>query len=141
MNSYVLTSERFDGTVKLNYTTKGYLKAWSFEDASMKVSDWKWLLEHLPAKEKNIDFYREQGFRIQLIPPDLSFDAFWKLYNYKVGKNRAERLWIKLSEADKALIIEAVPKYLRHLKKKPHLEQMHASTYLNKKEERWLDQY
>lgn len=142
MNSYILTSNRFEGTVRFDYSTKGLLVEWSLKGATLlKIGLWKFLILNMPLKEADIPEFEKHGFKAQLVPPDLSFAAFWELYNYKVSKNKTEKLWKKLSDTDKALILEAVPKYKRWLKKKGAIEIMYPSTYLNKENERWLDQY
>lgn len=42
----------------------------------------------------------------------LSFDEFWNLYDYKKGKPKAEKLYAKISEKDRAKIKEHIPKYV-----------------------------
>lgn len=44
---------------------------------------------------------------------EISFDAFWDLYDKKVGdKAKLKKKWDKLSKKDKALAMEYIPKYI-----------------------------
>ena len=40
-----------------------------------------------------------------------SFDDFWNDYGKKVGKEKSERLWGRISDTDKLLIKDYIPKY------------------------------
>jgi len=141
MNSYVLTSQKFDGAVKLEYNSNNQLVSWSVKEADLSPKRYDWLLTHIPAEEKAIAHYRKQGFAIKKIAPDLSFEAFWIAYKGGSAKREAERTWNKLSELDRAVILESIPRYERYLTKKPNLQKMYPATYINPKNERWLDQY
>jgi hypothetical protein len=67
------------------------------------------------------------------VPADLSFSAFWNAYAYKVGdKARAEKLWNKLSEAEKVTALKAIPAYNYFLKTKK-IDKTYAETWLNQK--------
>lgn len=41
-----------------------------------------------------------------------SFEKFWKMYDKNIGRINCERLWIKLSQEDRASILDYVPKYV-----------------------------
>jgi len=46
------------------------------------------------------------------IPLDeFSFEAFWNLYDKKIDKPVCQKKWAKLSQKDKAAIMEYLPKY------------------------------
>lgn len=45
--------------------------------------------------------------------PNIPFDAFWDLYDKKVDKPKAERLWGKLSDSDRTAIMEYIPRYVQ----------------------------
>ncbi|MEZ5195087.1 MAG: hypothetical protein R2764_01410 [Bacteroidales bacterium] len=79
-------------------------------------------------------------FVIKKVAPDLSFEAFWEAYAYKVGKKeRAQKLWEGLSDPDKALALSACPKYRYYLSTKTNMEQAYAETWLRNR--RFEDQY
>ena len=44
---------------------------------------------------------------------EYSFDAFWDLYDKKVGKDKAAKLYAKLSASDKKTIFDYLPRYKR----------------------------
>lgn len=46
-------------------------------------------------------------------PSSFSFNQFWELYNKKTGLTKCEELWQELTEADKALIKERLPTYIK----------------------------
>ncbi|MCK9438220.1 MAG: hypothetical protein M0Q12_13565, partial [Synergistaceae bacterium] len=43
----------------------------------------------------------------------LVFDAFWNLYNKKVGRTKCEKLFHNLSENDRNKIFENLPAYIQ----------------------------
>ena len=42
---------------------------------------------------------------------EYSFDTFWDLYDKKVGKDKAKRLYDKLSREDRMAVIQYIPRY------------------------------
>lgn len=69
---------------------------------------------------------------------DDEFEKFWKLYDKKVERTKCERLWSKLSKADKQKIFERLPEYIQNTPDKQYRK--NPSTYLNPREKRWLDE-
>ena len=67
------------------------------------------------------------------------FDDFWALYNYKIAKKAARRAWMKLSEADRADIMDILPERLATDKQWRAGFKPHPATFLNG--ERWEDEY
>ena len=66
----------------------------------------------------------------------MSFEDFWEAYDYKVGRKKASLLYSKLSDADRELISEHVPFYVRSTPDKQFRK--HPTTYLNG--EHWHDE-
>lgn len=69
--------------------------------------------------------------KIQLteILPDVTFDTFWKKYgNIDGSKIKAKAVWEKLSEKNKMLALNFIPKYKQSL---GATTQAYATTYLN----------
>jgi hypothetical protein len=74
---------------------------------------------------------------IVLQPQDLSFQAFWNQYANKVGnKARAEKLWNKLTDAERSQCFDALPAYDYYLRQRPTMERCYAETFLA--QQRWL---
>lgn len=67
---------------------------------------------------------------------NLGFSAFWDLYGKKVGdKEKCDRKWKKLTEAEREKIMQTLPAFLKTIKDKQF--QPYPEAYLNKK--RWND--
>lgn len=61
----------------------------------------------------------------------VTFEDFWKLYSKSVGKEKCEKIWLKLKEPEKALIMETLPKYIQSTPDKQYRK--NPQTYLNGK--------
>ena len=57
------------------------------------------------------------------------FEHFWKLYDYKKGKQKAYAKWNKLSDADKQKAIDAIPAYKADCARCKR-DMQHPATYL-----------
>lgn len=79
------------------------------------------------------DEKRGVQFEITKSPPDLSFDALWELFDYKVSKADAIKSFGKLKEAEVIKCFMMVPKYLDWLRRNPGIGKLHLSTYINKR--------
>ncbi len=67
---------------------------------------------------------------------NFSFEEFWDLYDYKVGRNKALKSWNKLSVADKKAIMKHVPSYVKATPDRAYRK--HPTTYLNN--QAWEDE-
>lgn len=139
---YILTSNKLQGKILFEFNSNGYIRAFEIEskdDVQEKLI--KWLFSRFPVHEKAMDlpeFYKL--FRIEKVYPDLSFEAFWEAYSYKVGKkDKTRKLWEALSDPDKAQALTACPKYRYYLSTKTNMEQAYAETWLRNR--RFEDQY
>lgn len=138
---YIMTSQKLQGKVLVEFTIEGLFKSLSIEneeDSNMKLI--KFLFNWLPpTKEAMKTSAYQKHFFIDIVPPDLSFEAAWDLYAYKVGnKERAKRLWNALSEHEKALAMAQIVKYKRWLSTR-NQAQAYFTTWLN--ERRFENQY
>jgi len=69
-------------------------------------------------------------------PLNVPFDDFWNLYNKKVGRKKSEAKWKRLSNKDRASIMEHLPNYIRNT---PDVQyRKNPETYLNN--ESWNDE-
>lgn len=73
-----------------------------------------------------------------IISLDEDFDAFWNLYNKKVGKVAALRSWRKLSKEDRAAAMSGVKPYQESMRGDMHYIK-HPATYLNQRT--WEDDF
>lgn len=65
-----------------------------------------------------------------------TFDAFWNLYDKKMGKVKVKAKWDKLSKADKKAIMDYLPRYVESTPDKQYRK--HPLTFLN--QEGWNDE-
>jgi hypothetical protein len=77
-------------------------------------------------------------FEIEKSPADLSFESFWKLYDYKVDKFQAEKYFKKLKEADIIKLFLSIPEYKKFCQRK-NIAQKYPSTYITQRS--YLDDY
>lgn len=67
---------------------------------------------------------------------NVPFEDFWNLYNKKVGRKKAESRWKRLSNKDRAAIMEHLPNYIRNTPDVTYRK--NPETYLNA--ESWNDE-
>lgn len=65
---------------------------------------------------------------------DVDFTTFWEAYNYKRHKEPAQKLYEKLSYADKHKCIASIPAYDKYRARKGWLEKMLPDTWIRKRE-------
>lgn len=95
-----------------------------------------WLKQSIPGDEIDLNTWSRSAswIIVEQIPEDLTFNTFWEAYNYKVGKKeRAIKLWLALSEADRTKALRSIPKYNWWLTKKQNMERLYPETYLNQR--------
>ena len=69
-------------------------------------------------------------------PLNVPFDDFWNLYNKKTGRKKSEAKWKRLTNKDRAAIMEHLPNYIRNT---PDVQyRKNPETYLNN--ESWNDE-
>jgi hypothetical protein len=65
---------------------------------------------------------------------DVDFNTFWEAYNYKRHKIPTQKLYEKLSYADKYKCITSIAGYDKYRSKKTWLEKMLPDTWISKRE-------
>lgn len=139
---YIITSNKLKGKILFEYSLNGYIKSFEIEsDSDVNDKLIKWLFARFPIHEKALELDEfKKYFVIKKVAPDLSFEAFWEAYAYKVGKkDKTRKLWEGLSDPDKALALATCPKYRYYLSTKTNMEQAYAETWLRNR--RFEDQY
>jgi len=133
MSSYILKHQRIAGEVCLEFDYLGRLTSWKLTgDISDKAH--AWLFSNTPEREAHLDTYRKNGFTVEVIPPDLSFERVYKEYKNTYGdKKRAEKLWDKLSLGDKILVFASIMPHDKWLAANPGITKQYLETYLNKR--------
>lgn len=134
MRKFVLTSQMFTGSVTFGFNEDGWLNYFNNE-ADFDNTQHGWLLNI----EKNV-FPRHVSQiealakvikgRLEEVPPDLSFDAFWDAYGKKINRKRAELLYKKMSEPQRLKCILSIKPYQNYLGRVKWRTQADPDTYL-----------
>lgn len=62
--------------------------------------------------KKIIESIQEINNKINILSIQESFEKFWKNYNKNIGRVNCEKLWIELTQEDRLLILDYVPRYI-----------------------------
>ena len=140
MNKYILTSKNLTGEILYGYNTEGELIYFEIK-AELDEARRKWIFAYFPVREEQIEKLKTfKTVQVANIPPDLSFNAFWGDYNYKIGnKKRCEKLWNELNDAERTLVLKSLPKYDFFLKMKNGQAKVYPETFLS--QHRWENDY
>ncbi len=134
-------AKRNNATITFEYTEKGLLKSIVFDNVNQ--DQMIWVGEHLPQHLEIMKLWEQKFsniFTFSKIAEDLSFDAFWNQYAYKVGnKTRARKLWEKLKEQEKSAVMKSIGRYENFLRNHPGMGKAYPETFLNQK--RWENEF
>ena len=122
------------------YDLNGNLKLFEICEGELVAKQISWLFSaNFPANEHQMqtiwmkDEKYTKVFIVEVSPADLSFEALWNLYDYKVSRQDAETKFKKLKPAEVIKCFTETPYYLDHLKKNPGIGKLHLATYINKR--------
>jgi hypothetical protein len=122
------------------YDLNGNLKLFEIEDGELNDDQIGWLYSNnFPAKEALIlnNWMKLESFlkhfTVEVSPADLSFEALWELYDYKVSKQDAVKEFKKLKQGDVIKCFVEVPYYLKSLQKNAGIGKLYLSTYIHKR--------
>jgi len=131
IEKYILTSPSFAGNVVFGFYG-GYLVTFSNE-SEMNGDQRKWLYTHFPFTLQNLTAIQTQiKGRLEQVPVDLTFDAFWEVYGKKVNRKRCEPQWKKLSEAERITCLRSIPAYNSYLKRMHNRAKLDPENYLRR---------
>lgn len=131
MKRYVLTSFKTLGEV-----------VYRFDDADMIIScevspnmpeeDRLRVFKNVPKNVETLMKWKERPtLKIEFIPDDLSFDFFWRSYDYKVGnKAKCKKLWESLSDDKKAKALSMIQRYKQWAAGK-NIDRVYPERYLS----------
>jgi len=130
---YILTSPKKPVKIVFNYDFNGFLIGIEIEgitdENELRFIFWNAKFP-FPYLERLIPGVEKLGlFRIRKVEDDLSFERFWRVYGLKVSKKKAEKLWDRLSKADRIKVFIHLPKYEAYLQSKG-IEKAYPDTYL-----------
>ncbi len=127
------------------YDLNGNLKVFEIVDGNLTGEQMSWLFSgNFPATETiikanwmKLEKYKKV-FEVTVSPANLSFEAFWKLYDYKVDKFQAQKYFNKLKEADIIKLFNSTPEYKKFCQRK-NIPTRYPSTYIAQRS--YLDDY
>lgn len=137
---YLITSKKAEASAKLiiSYNEAGVLLSVELENCTPVQAEW--LLQRVPVLQALL-LQRCDHFNLnwKQVDEDLSFDRFWRVFDYKVGKKpRATRLWEAMTKIERALALVAIPKYKRFIANK-NQESAYPETWLSNR--MWENEY
>lgn len=136
---FIVTSKQLEGSITFYFDEMDRLRGYLVEGEPTD-EQLQWLRVNAKALESPIvlkQFFKNiKGSQVVEKPMDLSFDTFWKTYNYKEGnKQRAIKLWNALSETQRARAIAGIKKYNDRLSQRANQERAYPETWLYQR--RW----
>lgn len=143
---YIIKSKLNGYIWRFKYHLNGSFKSFEILEGSLNGAQVLWLFggenskgefqaAKFPIIEQTIKVWEsklKENFEITIEQPDLSFEALWNLYNYKIKRVESEKCFKKLKEADVIKLFLEVPKYNKYMTKKTH-DKAHLSTFINKR--------
>ena len=132
---YIITSEKFAGEIEVEYNADNRLIRMDIR-ATLTEEQHDYILRKLPVYKDALNKWKTDYNHIKEIAIDLSFENFWRVYNYKFGsKTRAEKLWNYLSLADQLAAFAYIRVYDGNLAQGTTAKK-YPETYLSKKD--WI---
>jgi len=130
---YLLKHSRYEGSIIFKYDNEGRCIYFEF-DCTITNDLWDFVFNNFPMRIESLQHKAFANFQKIEVPQDLSFDAFWNAYNYKMGKKeRAKRLYELLDDHTRAIVFGAIKKYSNYLSSRPNMEKLYPETFLNQK--------
>lgn len=131
MIKYMMTSSKFSGKIIFGFDND--FLAFYHDNSELNEAQKRWLFTNFPFTLEGLKAISKviQG-KLELVPIDLSFDAFWDEYAKKVNRIRCEPLWKKLSDAEKMTCIISIKHYDNYLKRMGNRAKLDPENYLKK---------
>jgi hypothetical protein len=80
--------------------------------AQLTDKQFDYMLEHFPIRASDMVRFKTEHSHIKEVPLDLSFENFWRTYNFKFGnKLRAEKIWNMLPLQEQVCAFEFIKRY------------------------------
>jgi hypothetical protein len=129
---YLIEFTNHKASILIELNEDGLAKSLVLDHGTMPFEARKFLWEKFPYNLKRLEQYKIlANVKVTEVLPDLSFDSFWKTYNYKVGKKmRAEKLWNALDELNRASALKHIYKYEKWLLEHPNTDKQYPETFL-----------
>lgn len=134
---YTVKSKNSSTVWEFKYHLNGVLNEFKVLDGELSEKQLEWLFKQgqFPYWEFQINIWEQKlkaNFEIIKGEPDLTFEALWSKYNFKVKRIEAEKAFSKLKKPDIIKVFIAVPGYDKYLQKK-QTAKAHLSTFINQR--------
>lgn len=132
MKKYNLTFTNLKGDLCLGYNETGFLILYE-NRTSMTDEAINWVLRNFATHESELNAFAQKcKATVELIPVDLSFNAFWNAYGKKINKIRCEILYKKLNETERLKCLQNVKHYDNYLQRSGFRAKADPENYLKK---------
>jgi hypothetical protein len=143
MKKLILTSPQFEGEVELLYGTDMILAVIDLQNAKLTEKQIKFMKSLAPIQFTDITevkaAFQTDTLHIAEADYKVTFDMFWDKYGIKRNRDRSEKLWNKMSEANKVKAYSGLNAYLRFLALNSWRNKAQPDTYL--KDQYWLNEW
>lgn len=143
LKKYTVRAKNTPILMIFEYDLDGHLRHYNLIEGELtaKMVRWLFTLGHFPHREAGINSWTAiSNFEILTTEPDVTFDTFYHLFNYKVKKVGAQKTWERLSKLDRLNAIRGIKPYINFLRRQNgRQQQANPQTYLNQRY--WEDDY
>jgi hypothetical protein len=136
MKKLILTSEAYEGEVLLMYDADNHLVVLDMMAAKLDAVQIDFMKKLAPVVYDKKTFqasFRSDSLKVVESAFQITFEMFWDRYAKKINKDRCDRLWKRLTEAEKAKAWLGLNRYLYHLALNTWKTKADPETYLSKK--------
>lgn len=132
MKKYLISSSKYTGEVELVYSP--HLEIVDFSKTDMSIEGRQWMVRRIPSHSDGLpELIAGTGAVIVEENVVVHFEDWWKLYNKKINKDRALKLWDKISDTEKQKAWVGTIKYNRHLSKNLWQNKADPETFIRNK--------
>ena len=125
--------KRQEATALVEYNEQGFLIKYELTPGQFKDEHFKFLVKYFPTHLSKVKGWMKnfKNVEIRELEEDLSFDAFYDKYAYKISKRSvAEKIWKKMPDIEKAKAIKFIDVYDTNIRKSG-INKKYPETYLN----------
>jgi YD repeat-containing protein len=143
MYKYIITHKDIPGEeLEVTYNADGRLLKWDATNMhSLQTNQLQWLKNYMPMQLTDVAAQftaiieaAKNKIAITQSEFDASFETFWNAFDNKLHKKDAQRLFEKLSYADKVKCIQSCAPYKRYCQRKGEwYNQQLPDTYISKR--------
>jgi hypothetical protein len=139
MKRLIITSPAFNGEINVLYGLDHSLQFIDFMKCDLNSEQMDYFKQHCPSRfdlkvDQFISFFpRNPRFNIADEKYFVTFDHWWNRYGLKRNRERSEKLWSKLSQADQAAALFKLGRYERYCQVNTWYTKADPDTYLRNK--------